>query len=534
MPSRSDLDDPGYTPSRRDLTTVFDWLLDGDDSTAKLAERALLSSGSLVISQATERLERATAPQRTRLVRLMGRLAQALEEPSLGRLLLGCLNDPEPRVARVAVVAVGKLRAGFAQTIGAESALIDRLDGFDGAERRAVIEALGKIGGGPSKQALARIEAEGQTDVALLARAKLRLGRTETVIADTDCVRLEVPLQLPMTVAALHRRGLSEIVGQQLAGLGVSAADTAERRCLVEYDGTLLDLFRSRSMLVPAIVLDFDRPNDAALWPQAVAEVLCQEPIIELLERMTSVRPRLRFSIPSEGHQRAFLWQVSELLSRRTDRLEANPKAALWEIQIERGNSGRLCLVPKRFTDPRFSYRIREISGASHPTIAAALADTIHPHPHDVVWDPFVGSGLELIECARRGAYRELVGTDNNPRALEAAAANFDAAQLERARLLNADARTAQLKGVTAIVTNPPLGIRHQRDGQLWELLRDFLTNARSVLLPLGRLVWLSPLPLQTAQHAQRLGFVVTRRGTIDVGGLSPELQVLQLPRTAR
>ncbi|HEY5962004.1 MAG TPA: methyltransferase, partial [Polyangiaceae bacterium] len=217
-------------------------------------------------------------------------------------------------------------------------------------------------------------------------------------------------------------------------------------------------------------------------------------------------------------------------LSKATQRISVNPKAALWEVEIDRGRRARLYVIPKRFDDPRFRYRVKEISGASHPTIAAALADVAAPAADDVIWDPFVGSGLELVECGLKGTYRELIGTDNDTRSLEAAAANLQAAQLGRVRLLNADARTAELPGVSVIVTNPPLGIRHRRDGMLLPLLLDFLTNARRILVPNGRLVWLSPLPQQTAQHAEQLGFSVQRRGVIDVGGLSPELQVMLAP----
>ncbi|MGE5785980.1 MAG: TRM11 family SAM-dependent methyltransferase, partial [Myxococcales bacterium] len=293
-------------------------------------------------------------------------------------------------------------------------------------------------------------------------------------------------------------------------------------------------LFRVRSMLAPALVLSLERPPRDADWAEQIATSLCQPHVLQALERLTSTRPRLRVSFPKEGHQRSLLWAISELVAAKTDRVLVNPKAALWEVQIERGREPRLYLVPKRYEDPRFTYRMREISGASHPSIAAALVDVLDVRESDVIWDPFVGSGLELVECGLRGKYRELIGTDNNPRALEAAQANVDAAGLSRVRLLNADARSAKLSHVTGIVTNPPLGIRHQRDGLLEPLLMEFLANARHNLAPGGRLVWLSPLPQKTAERARGLGFDVTRRGPVDVGGLTPELQILRVPNLTR
>jgi len=532
MPNSSDLSDPGYTPSRKDLATVLDWLLSGDEATAKLAERALVRAGMTSIELGVERRVAANAEQRVRLARLFGRLAQGISDARLDEALLAMLTDPQARVARVAAVAIGKLPQARAQQFGAEAALTEQLARHTGAERRAIIEALGKIGGGAALTVLGNIVAESELETQLLERARMRLGRAQVAKSDADTILLDVALARPCTVALFHRRGLSEIIGRQLRGLGNTVVTGQDCRLLHHYAGSIARLLQARSLLVPAIVVEIVRPRDESSWATAVVDAITQNWVLDLLERTTSTRPRLRFTLPREGHQRALLWGISEQLAQRTSRIDANPKAALWEVQLERGRDAQLLLIPKHFDDPRFGYRVREISGASHPTIAAALADLLEPTERDVIWDPFVGSGLELIECARLGRYRELIGTDNNARSLEAAAANVQSAKIERVRLLNADARTARLNGVTAIITNPPLGIRHQRDGQLGPLLLDFLTNARASLGAAGRLVWLSPLPQQTARHAHSLGFAVERLGPVDVGGLSPELQVLRLARS--
>jgi precorrin-6B methylase 2 len=534
MPSRDRLTDPSYTPGRKELGAVLESLLDGDEPTVKGAERALLSAGLASLEPAIARLGSANPAGRMRLVRLLGRIAQAKDDARIGEVLLRTLTDPEPRVARSAIVAIGKLPVERARAIGAETALVGQLACRAKAERRATIEALGKIGGGEALGALAAVVPSDDLELRLLDRAKLLISRSSVAVQDLDRVLLDVPLGRPCTVAVFHRRGLSDIVGRQLVGLAPSQADGLERRRMCDYHGTLGQLFQARSMLVPALILEPRCPGDESLFGRVVADAICQQGVLDLLERLTSTRPRLRFVLPHEGHQRALLWNISERISHQTDRVTAHPKAALWEVSVERIDRPRIYLVPKRFEDPRFIYRVRDISGASHPTIAAALAEVLEAGPTDVIWDPFVGSGLELIECAMRGPYRELIGTDNNSRSLEAANANVRAAKLERVRLLNADARTAELRGVTRIVTNPPLGIRHQRDAQLAELLAEFLKNARRILAPSGRLVWLSPLPLRTAQLGERLGFEVERRGVVDVGGLLPELQVMHLGRVGR
>jgi hypothetical protein len=47
---------------------------------------------------------------------------------------------------------------------------------------------------------------------------------------------------------------------------------------------------------------------------------------------------------------------------------------------------------------------------------------------------------------------------------------------------------------------------------------------------PGARWVWLSPMPARMAAVAHHLGFDVERRGLVDLGGLSPELQIFHVP----
>lgn len=530
MLSKAVLSEPGYTPKVRDLATVLKWLLDADDATAELAERALINADEAVIDLALGELERASGLQRVRLVRLLGRLTQRTGAVRVAEALVRQLKDDQPKVVRAAIVALGKLPLQLAQRTGAEATIVNGLSLWADAERRAAIEALGKIGGVVAVRALAADAPRSDLERPLFERARLRLQRACTVLDDSDTVLLDVELVQPFALAVLHRSGLSEIVARQLGELGPGVADGPERRILHDYTGSLGAVFRARSMLAPALMLHFQRPRAESDWAHQITEAITRPVVVEALTRLSSTRPRLRFSLPKEGHQRALLWAISEKVASASDRLEVNPKGALWEIYVDRTGEPSLMVVPKRFEDPRYPYRVREISGASHPSIAAALVHLLEVRESDVIWDPFVGSALELIECAYQGRYHELIGSDNNVRSLEAASANVNAAKLDRVRLLNADARTARFRGVTGIVTNPPLGVRHQRDGQLEPLLIDFLVNARQNLVPEGRLVWLSALPQKTAECAARLGFEIRRFGPVDVGGLSPELQLFRAP----
>jgi tRNA G10 N-methylase Trm11 len=145
--------------------------------------------------------------------------------------------------------------------------------------------------------------------------------------------------------------------------------------------------------------------------------------------------------------------------------------------------------------------------------------------PDDVVWDPFAGSGAELIERARLGAARELHGTDLDARALVAAKQNVARAQLSHVTLQQADARTHRISGLTLVLTNPPMGRRVLRARGLSGVLCQVVRNVASQLARQGRMVWLSPFPDATARAAADAGLQVERLGPVDLGGFSAELQ---------
>ena len=85
----------------------------------------------------------------------------------------------------------------------------------------------------------------------------------------------------------------------------------------------------------------------------------------------------------------------------------------------------------------------------------------------DVVWDPFVGAGAELVERALLGRYDEMIGTDTDADALAAAKANLKAAKVARVQLTRSDARKfLPRKPVTLVLTNPPMGRRVPTDGR--------------------------------------------------------------------
>jgi tRNA G10 N-methylase Trm11 len=163
--------------------------------------------------------------------------------------------------------------------------------------------------------------------------------------------------------------------------------------------------------------------------------------------------------------------------------------------------------------------------------VAAALCRLAGVQEDDVVWDPFVGSALELCERARLGPYVRLIGTDLEDDALSAAAENLASAGLADVALVRADARTYRpAQRPSLILTNPPMGRRVARDGDLSALCCDFIAHAGRVLAPGGRLAWLSPMPRQTIPAARAAGLRLMYQKDVDMGGFGAEMQLLVRP----
>ncbi|MBC7173589.1 MAG: methyltransferase, partial [Polyangiaceae bacterium] len=136
-------------------------------------------------------------------------------------------------------------------------------------------------------------------------------------------------------------------------------------------------------------------------------------------------------------------------------------------------------------------------------------------------------AGAELVERALLGSYRQLFGTDLDTTALEGARLNLDAAGVDRAKLIRADACTFQPEErPTLILTNPPMGRRVLDRTKTGPLYEAFLAHAAKLLRPGGRLAWISPRPQATARIAARVGLRATARRSVDMGGFNAELQV--------
>ena len=157
----------------------------------------------------------------------------------------------------------------------------------------------------------------------------------------------------------------------------------------------------------------------------------------------------------------------------------------------------------------------------------------------EIVWDPFCGSGVELIESALPGGVKRIFGTDLSAEAIAIAQANVAAAKLDgvEACLACRDFRDfAKVPGLTPgsvslVITNPPMG-RRIRIADMQGLFNDLFTAASAALRPGGRLVFVNPLRLEPKDPTLKLKF----RETVDLGGYDCrlELYVKAAPPTGR
>ena len=417
---------------------------------------------------------------------------------------------------------------------GARSALLARWDASDVTpeERRALAESLGKIGG---VDALARLTALDPGDDKELARrrdrALLMADRTAKRGEDSEIVHDVAPPH-PLLVRLGCRPALGELLFTELVGLdlGTGVVRKIHQPEWVELtlSGPWSTLFRSRlwataEIIVPLVGLAdraADHPGRADEVATSIVRTLTSPDVLALLRGWTRGAIRWRLGM-AHGHQRAVLWRVAKEVTALAPDLVNDPTQTTWDVLVDPATR-TLSLIPRRIEDPRFAYRVAEVPAASTGSVAAALVWAADAHGNDRVWDPFCGSGVELVERVRRGAVGSLLGSDVDPEALVAARANLAAAGVTAA-LVQADARTHAPGPVDLIITNPPLGSRVHVDAAA--LCVAALPNFVRALAPKGRLVWITPAHRKTTPVAEALGLELARSLPVDLGGVRGRLE---------
>lgn len=521
------LRDPGFTPAVRELDAVADLLV--DDDVGKHAERAMARAGTAGAEKLRARLESAKPPLRGRIVRAMARFAG---QEATRAALVEALRDEDGKTRRNAAIALGHTGPNR----GAEEALLAAWQADPRVEmRRSIAASLGKMGSEPSLPIVREATASEDAELARIAqKAQAMIERTSRRSSrDSHAARGRIdaaraPAE-PIAVMLSTRRGLEDLVVEELSRVSavsdVRVAAPGDVRATLR--GELRALFAARTWASVRFLLDEERVRDAESIEEAVARSVTSDAARAALGAFAAAREgaRYRLAWAEGGHKRAATWNAVRAIARREPALVNDPTESTWEFSVGvRHRFVDVAIVPRALDDPRWTWRRGDVPAASHPTIAAALALVAGVRDDDVAWDPFVGSGLELVERALLGPYRSLHGSDLDERALAVARDNLSAARVA-ATLERADALTHSPAGVTLVVTNPPMGRRAARAPGIAETLDRFVAHAARVLAPAGRLVWIAPWPKRARAAADRAGLRLDWSRAIDMGGFEAEMQ---------
>lgn len=438
--------------------------------------------------------------------------------------MLNLVADPEEKIRRYAIQALPKLDSGPEE----EQALLAlRTRASSPRELQAIDAALEKIGGTAALEALGNSAPTAR----LLANAARRSNPGRIV--------MDRPLT-PLPGLRVHlrgRRGLEHWVRQEWE----QHPRLSTRFHLIECKPglvalrplkafTLADVFELRCFGSLNLAVGLARQSADAEPADTIARLLTCPAAQRILKTFHEGPPRYRLEWIGPKIRQAHLRQIIAEAFRLCPAILNDPRQAPWAAEIHPAPGGlSVEWRPRLVPDPRFAYRVGDVPAASHPPLAASLAlwagrDGSEEH----IWDPFCGSGLELIESALRGRVAMLYGTDLDPSALEACRANLTAAGLSSLplRLAACDFRQyAERVGIrpgslSLVITNPPLG-RRVRIAGLRGLIADLFQAAAATLRPGGRLILANPVRRSPPHPALRL----EAKQTADLGGFDCRLE---------
>ena len=441
--------------------------------------------------------------------------------------LVRLLGDPSEKIRRYAMNALPKIGAGPKE----ETALLSLLKATAiEREKKYLGQTLDKIGGKATLEVLGG--ARGllmQTEQKVKASVARRQGpsviRMETLLPRFD--RLRIHLRCRKGLETI----LQEEVKEYIAALGkFRLVDVHSRRVALTPIApfSLANLYSLRCFGSVNFVLGTVRSPDPAESIEALAGVITSPLSRQLLETFTEGAMRYRLDFVAKGHQRGAVRLLANRAYARCPDLLNDARLAPWSMDIHPTGAGlSVELRPRLAPDPRFYYRKDDIAAASHPPLAACMARLAGRVDREVVWDPFCGSGLEIIERALRGGVRSVYGTDLSPEAVAIARTNFAAAKLEaiQSKFTCCDFRDfAKVEGlgpesVTLMITNPPMG-RRIRIPNMRGLFEDLFAVAAKALKPGGRLVFPNPLRLEPHDPSLKLQF----HRIVDLGGFDCRL----------
>jgi 23S rRNA G2445 N2-methylase RlmL len=443
--------------------------------------------------------------------------------------LVRLLEDPSEKVRRYAMTALPKLGAGTSE----EGALLSLLRTTTvEREKKFLGQALDKIGGTATLNVVAGVrgflpQTEQKVKANVARRERPSVIRMDRLLSGFSRLRIH-----------LHcRRGLEQIVCDEVKE---DIAKHGKFRVVEIRSGlvaitpvapfSLADIYTLRCFATVGFFLGHVRSSNPTECVDALASVMTSPLSQSVLATFTEGSIRYRLEFVSKGHQRGAVRLLANRAYAMCPDILNDPRGAPWSMDLlPTGHGIFVELRPKLTPDPRFTYRADDIRAASHPPLAACMARLGGRVNHEIVWDPFCGSGLELIERTLLGDVQSIYGTDLSPDAIAVSRANFAAAKVKavQLKLVCCDFRDyAKIEGlgprsVTLVLTNPPMG-RRIRVPNMRGLFGDLFVVAAAVLKPGGRLIFANPLRIEPLEPSLKLKY----RKVIDLGGFNCRLEM--------
>ena len=467
-----------------------------------------------------------------------GRFGTEDEKRAVREWLLTLLDDPQEKIRRYAAAALPKIGAGEQ----GEEKLLDVLkNSREERELRHLGRALEKVGGA------ATLAQAGEGFLPLQSRQKVQAGVARREQPAAILMDAPLPFAESLRIHLRCRRGLEGFVKAEAAeklrpheGFRIVSLRPGCVTLEADQEFPLSVLYRLRTFATLGFYLGTIAEGEGEVWVESLAACIASTRAHDLMKAATKGTPRYRIDFPTRGHQRGAIRRVAERAYELSPEILNDSREAPWSIDVIPTGEGRkeayVELRPRIYPDPRLAYRQDDIPASSHPPLAACMARLAGPHPQEVVWDPFCGSGLELVERGLLGGVKALLGTDLDPKAIAVAEANISAAKLSNVQSISecifveSDFRDA-LKpghpagirpgGVSLIITNPPLG-RRVRVKDMQGLFADLYRAASVALKPGGRLVFANPLRTGPTDPSLKLEY----RQVIDMGGFDCRLEM--------
>ena len=438
------------------------------------------------------------------------------------------LSDPSEKVRRYAMAAIPKLGGD----VEAEKEIITILKTSSvEREKKKAGSALEKIAGEET------LKAVGGTNALPISEQKVRanVARKESPAK----IRMDAVLDRydTLRISLRCRRGLEAILAEEVK----EAEAKGGKFKLLEIRGChvvvaakspfcLADIYQLRCFDTVGFYIGRVRDPQSPDAINELAKVIASPLTERLMEHFTEGSWRYRLAFSGSDNQDAVVEKVTQAAFKINPKILNDAREAPWSLDVFLAPTATIEEIrPRVSPDPRLEYRLKAVNAASHPPIAACMARLAGTDDQEMVWDPFCGSGLELIEMAMHAKVKCVVGTDLSESAIAMMKGNFAAAKLDgvRGAFYTSDFRNIDIipelkkRNVSLIISNPPLG-RRVRVPNLEGLFEDLFRVAGAVLRPGGRLIFVNPGRVEPKDKSLRRVY----RQIVDLGGYDCKMEM--------